>query len=349
MIADMRHSIATAGVVLLLACSAPAQQTPPPGPDDVAARVGDRTITMRELEEWWRQDDPGQHARLTQMIYEGRRTALDAMIAALLIERAANEAGVSAEDYEQAEIAERTVPVTDDDVAAFFQSNQSQMQGQTLEAMAPLIRDYLGRQRQGAAREALVADLREAGPAVTMVLDAPRYAVPVAADDAASGRDDALVTIVEFSDFQCPFCAQAMPTLRRLRETYGDQVRLVWKDFPLTTTHPQAFRAAEAGNCAREQGKFWEYHDRLFAQQHALLPDQLKAHAVAAGLDANRFDACLDSGKYRQRVQDHLDLGAELGVASTPSVFINGRPVIGAQPYEAFAAVVDEELERASR
>jgi len=271
------------------------------------------------------------------------------MVAGLLLQRAATAAGVSAADYERAEIEKRTTPVTDPEIAAFYETNRSQMQGRALDDMRPLIRDYLEGQRRAAAHQALVADLRDAGPPVTMLLDAPRYDVPVADDDASAGAENAPVTIVEFSDFQCPFCARVRPTLMRLRETYGDRVRLVWKDFPLTTTHPQAFQAAEAGNCAREQGRFWEYHDQLFEQQQALLTDQLKAHAVAAGLDGDRFNTCLDSGRYRQRVQDHLDLGFQLGVSSTPSVFINGRPVTGAQPYEAFAQVVDEELERAAR
>ena len=141
----------------------------------------------------------------------------------------------------------------------------------------------------------------------------------VAADDAALGAANAPVTIVEFSDFQCPFCQRVVPTLKQLRETYGDKVRIVWKDFPLTAIHPEAFKAAEAGNCAREQGKFWEYHDRLFANQQALQPDALKKHAVAAGLDAAKFNACLDTAKYSDRVQEQMGVGTRLGVNSTPA------------------------------
>ena len=123
----------------------------------------------------------------------------------------------------------------------------------------------------------------------------------------------------------------------------------MWKDFPLTAIHPEAYKAAEAGNCAREQGKFWEYHDRLFANQQTLQPEALKSHAVAAGLDAAKFNACLDAAKYSDRVQEHVSVGARLGINSTPAVFINGRQVTGAQPYEVFAGIIDEELERAAR
>jgi protein-disulfide isomerase len=138
-----------------------------------------------------------------------------------------------------------------------------------------------------------------------------------------------------------------MPTLKRVSEAYGDRVRIVWKDFPLTSIHPQAFKAAEAGQCAREQGKFWELHDRLFPNQQALQPEFLKKYAAELGLDAEKFNACLDTAKYGDRVQEQMGIGTRLGVASTPTVFINGRLVSGAQPYDVFTRIVDEELERA--
>jgi protein-disulfide isomerase len=357
MIRAMRHLGPTAALVLLLACSAPAQQqtAPPPaaspasGETGIAATVGDRTITMQEVEERWRQNNPAEHAQATQMLYDGRRAALDGIIADMLLERAAKAAGQSVEAFTSAETARRVKPVTDAEVVAFFQGNQSQMQGRGLAAMSPLIRRFLEDQQQGAARQALIAELRKAGPAVSVAFDAPRQTVEVAADDAVLGAANAPVTLVEFSDFQCPFCLRAVPTLKRIKEVYGDKVRLVWKDYPLTNIHPEAFKAAEAGNCAREQGKFWEYHDRLFDNQQALYPDSLKQYAVAVGLDAAKFNQCLDSSKYSGRVQAHVDLGSQLGVNSTPSVFINGRQVTGAQPFETFAAVIDEELERAAR
>jgi protein-disulfide isomerase len=215
--------------------------------------------------------------------------------------------------------------------------------------MAPAIRRFLEEQQRAAARQALIADLRKSGPSVTVLFEAPRENVAVSPDDAALGPAGAPVTIVEFSDFQCPFCQRVAPTLKRIKETYGDKVRIVWKDFPLTSIHPEAFKAAEAGNCAREQGKFWEYHDRLFANQQALQPDALKAHAASAGLDATAFNACLDTAKFSDRVQEHIGVGSRLGVSSTPALFVNGRAVMGAQPYEVFAQIVDEELARAAR
>ena len=127
---------------------------------------------------------------------------------------------------------------------------------------------------------------------------------------------------------------------------YGDKVKFVWKDFPLTSIHPQAVKASEAAHCAGDEGKYWEYHDVLFANQRALQLDQLKKYAADLKLNSAAFDRCLDSGKYAGKVQAGLQEATQLGLSSTPSIFINGRLLMGAQPFEAFQAIIDEELER---
>ena len=347
MMADMRHLSIAAALLLALACSAPAQQTA--GGNDPAARFGDRTITVKELDEHWQKSAPGAHAQALQAMYDGRKDALDEIIADTLIQQAAKAKGVTAEQYMQSEIAKRLKPVTDADVVTFFEQNQGQMQGRPLADVGPAIRKYLDDQQRSNAQQAIIAELRKAGPKISLLIDAPRQQVKVGADDAAAGPASAPVTIIEFSDFQCPFCQRVMPTLKQVREKYGDKVRVVWKDFPLTSIHPQAFKAAEAGNCAREQGKFWEYHDRLFTNQQALQPEFLKKYAADAGLDAPKFNACLDTAKYSDRVQEQMGIGTGLGVASTPSLFINGRLIAGAQPFETFVSIIDEELERAKK
>ncbi len=347
MMADMRHLSIAAALLLALACSAPAQQTS--GGTDPAARVGDRTITVKELDEHWQKSAPGPHAQALQAMYDGRKDALDEIIADTLIQQAAKAKGVTAEQYMQAEVGKRLKPVTDADIVTFFEQNQGQMQGRPLADVGPSIRKYLDDQQRSNAQQAIIAELRKAGPPIRLVMDAPRQQVNIGADDAAAGPANAPVTIIEFSDFQCPFCQRVMPTLKQVREKYGDKVRVVWKDFPLTSIHPQAFKAAEAGNCAREQGKFWEYHDRLFTNQQALQPEFLKKYAADAGLDAAKFNACLDTAKYSDRVQEQMGVGTGLGVASTPSLFINGRLVAGAQPFETFVSIIDEELERAKK
>jgi protein-disulfide isomerase len=126
-------------------------------------------------------------------------------------------------------------------------------------------------------------------------------------------------------------------------------VKFVFKDFPLTSIHPNAYKAAEAAHCAGDQGKYWEYHDQLFANQQSLMPEDLKKHAAELGLDAGAFASCLDSSKYSERVRDGVAEGTRLGVNSTPMFYVNGRVLSGAQPYEAFVSVIDEELSRAKK
>ena len=179
-----------------------------------------------------------------------------------------------------------------------------------------------------------------------MLFDAPRQPIEVNADDPSIGSASAPVTLIEFSDFQCPFCQRVAPTLKQVKEKYGDKLRVVWKDFPLTQIHPQAFKAGEAGHCAADQGKFWEYHDRLFANQQALQPTDLKKYATDLGLDANAFNTCLDSSRYGERVRDGVAEGSRLGVNSTPTIYINGRVLSGAQPFETFVTMIDEELSK---
>ena len=229
---------------------------------------------------------------------------------------------------------------------AFYQANINQMQGRPLEVMAPAINRYLTEQQRAArgrrSSPSCARPVRKCACCSTRRAARSRSR----ATDPSLGRASAPVTVIEFSDFQCPFCQRVAPTLKKVRETYGDKVRIVWKDFPLTQIHPQAFKASEAAHCAGDQGKFWEYHDRLFANQQQLQPDDLKKHAADLGLDAAAFNACLDSSKYGERVRDGVAQGTRLGVNSTPTIYINGRMLSGAQPYEAFVSVIDEELSR---
>jgi protein-disulfide isomerase len=348
MIPTMKRALVFVPMALLLACSStPAQQTSAlAGPADVAARVGDRTISVQELDTKWRETAAAQHAEALQAVYDGRRAALEDIIADSLVDVEAKKQGLSPAAFVEAEVGKRLKPVSDAEVVTFYQSNMNQMQGRPLEQMSPLIKGYLSDQRRQEARIALVADLKKTGPAIRVSLEAPRSVVSVETGDPALGPASAPVTLVEFSDYQCPFCQRVEPTLKELKTKYGDKLRIVWKDFPLTQIHAQAFKAGEAGHCAGDQGKYWEYHDRLFANQQLLQPADLKKHASEMGLDATAFGACLDSSKYGERVRDGVSLGERLGVNSTPTIFVNGRRLSGAQPLEVFVATIDEELAR---
>ncbi len=172
---------------------------------------------------------------------------------------------------------------------------------------------------------------------------APAAAIAVRPDDPVRGNPKAPVTIVLFSDFQCPFCARVGPTLDEAQRTYGDKVRIVWKHQPLGF-HPNALPAAKAAEAAREQGKFWQMHDRLFASQRELSPDAYERIAKELGLDVRRFQESIRSGKSQARIEDDQRLAARVGAQGTPTMFVNGEKVEGAVPFATLKAVIDRKL-----
>lgn len=159
----------------------------------------------------------------------------------------------------------------------------------------------------------------------------------------AKGPENAPVTIVEFSDFHCPFCARVQGSLKQVIENYGDQVRIVWRHFPLAM-HAKAPRAHEASQCAFEQGKFWEFHNLLFENMSQKTDEAYIGHAEKLGLDMPAFKQCLETGKYAEYIKEEVAVGQKAGVRGTPGFFINGKSFRGAQPYERFKAVIDEAL-----
>ncbi len=171
-----------------------------------------------------------------------------------------------------------------------------------------------------------------------------KVVVPITETEHIRGAVDAEVTIVEFSDFQCPFCGKVQPTLEQVLKNYNGTVRLVFKHFPLTQIHPYSVKAGEASECADEQGKFWEYHDLLFKNQNALGIAELKNYASQLGLDTTQFNDCLDSDKMADRVVKNFNEGQKSGVTGTPAFFINGQKLVGAQPYSAFQSVIEKLL-----
>ena len=284
----------------------------PAGRRTPAARIGDRAITAKELDERWRADDPAQHAEVTQTIYDGRRAALDAIIAEQLLAEAAKKKGhepptaTSSRRSRQAREAGDRRPRS----SPFYQAQHQPDAG-------PIARgDGAGDQplphRPAARRGAADADRRAAqGRPRQSACSSTRRAstVELAATDPALGRASAPVTLVEFSDFQCPFCQRVEPTLKRLRDTYGDKLRIVWKDFPADADPPAGVQGRRGGALRRRPGQVLGVPRRLFANQQALQPDDLKQHATELGLDAAAFNACLDSSKYGERVRDGVAAG----------------------------------------
>jgi len=333
------------------ACAnAQSAQPPPPvsagsDPKQVVATVGDKAITMADVEARWQLDDPAERARVTQLLYQHRRQSIDQIVGDTLIDAAAQKAGLSRDKYLEEQLTKRRGPISEADIKQVYEDNKDRVGASTLEDLRQSITTFITRNRDTQNLAALIGELKAAGPPVTVSLDPPRYEVPILDHDPTRGPADAPVTLIEFSEYQCPFCARVNPTLKQLEQKYGNKVRFVFKDFPLPN-HQQAPKAAEAAHCAGDQGKYWELHDVLFNKQQELQPDDLKRHALELGLNTAAFNECLDTSKYGERVRDGVSAGSLLGVNSTPTIFINGRRLSGAQPYEVFVSVIDEELAR---
>jgi len=186
---------------------------------------------------------------------------------------------------------------------------------------------------------------RPASDLASQIETLPRHEVPIEADDPVLGAADAPITIVEFADFECPYCQRhALETHPRLLAAYGDQIRFVYRDFPLSSIHPDAFPAALAAQCALEQNAFWEYHDLLFSGRLGLGRGSYLGYAGELGLDVDEFTVCFDEERYSEAVQTDYNFAVELGISSTPTFFINGIALVGAQPYSVFEQIIDYEL-----
>jgi len=306
---------------------------------DVLAKVGEKNITKAQVLE----AAAPQLAELRQKEYDILKNSLDQVIDEMLLEKAAKEKGQSVDDFLKAEIEEKADTPTDAEVQAFYDKYKNRLGGRTLEQAKPQLVQRLSLMKKQELFSELVGNLRKAA-SVSIYLDPPRVKV----DEGGNpywGPKNAKVTIIEFSDYQCPYCGRAEKTIKQIKEKYAGKIRLVFRDFPLSF-HPNSQKAHEAAGCALEQGKFWPMHDKLFENQQALEVDKLYGYASELGLDAEKFKACLDSGSRSAEITGDQKAGAAAGVSGTPAFFINGRFVSGAQPFDTFAEIIDEELAR---
>jgi len=339
----MKISGAVAALFCLAACSTSAQPARQPAAEDTVATVGSTKITLSQVDERAMREPVSAfgNARLGQALYMARSAALEELVGNELLDQEAKKRGIERPALVEKEIASLVSPPTDAEVSAWYQANAARVQGAKLEEVSAPIRNMLAQQRMDAAREQFLTTLR-AKTAVSISLEPPRQKV-ADAGHASKGPAGAPVVMIEFSDFQCPFCQRANPAVDQVLKTYGDKIRFVYRHYPLPN-HPDARPAAEAAACAQEQNKFWPYHDQLFANASKLSAKDLKDHAGAAGLDTTQFAACVDSRQTRAKVDADIAEADAAGVTGTPAFFINGRPLEGAQPFEAFKRIIDEEL-----
>ncbi len=321
-----------------------------PAPPEILAHIGEESITRAEVEAAAADGLSEMRVELEKCQTEAKRQGHQVLedttrnlVRDRLLQAEAKTRGLSRDQLLAQEVQGKVEPVTAADAKAFFDQNKAQIPNRSFEKVASQIQVYLEQQRLSQAYEDYLTHLEDKYR-VTYDLEPFRVAIDTAGEP-AEGPADAAVTIVEFSDFACPSCAKLEPILKRLREHYGEKLRVVFKQFPLAV-HPHARQAAEASLCAHAQGKFWELHDAMFADQTKLETEDLQAKAQAAGLDPGAFFSCLEGGEQAEAVRQDVREGTVAGVSGTPAIYINGRTVIGTVTYESLAATIDDELAR---
>jgi protein-disulfide isomerase len=330
-----RQILMSALSLAVTASIAGARSAPATDSSAVVAEVGTHKITEQQVD-----------AKLKLQLYNARKAVIDRMVDDYLVQQAAEREKLSVAAYLKREIDDKAAADVNEAAARkFYDQNKDKLPGLKAAGSFDKIKDRLiaalRQQAQQQKRAELLASLRKQAD-VKVLLEPPRVEV-ASGGHPALGPGNAPVTIVEFGDFQCPFCRAAESSVKAVRHKYGDHVQLVYVDFPLSF-HNNAMHAANAARCAGEQGKFWQYHDALFADQAKLAPADLKATAKKLGLETAKFDICLSQGRYDNAISRDVALGHKLNVTGTPTFFIDGRLLEGAQPEASFIEVIDEEL-----
>jgi protein-disulfide isomerase len=335
--------------------------SPDQNPNAVAAKVGARSFSNAELdtrlkdelaslkaraaasEEQLKQQLADVRNQVQEQEYNLRKKALTE----LLFDMEAQSRGITREALLAQEVTAKT-QVTDQDTEAIWEEVKSRVRGNTKEQVLPQLKQ-MAAQRKAESRIAVYQRELFKKHNVTFVgLQPLRKTVPIPADAPVLGPADAPVTIVEFTDYQCPYCQQAQQYVDRVMDAYKGKVRLVYQEFPLEG-HAQAKPAGRAARCAGEQGKFWEMHTSMLRTPGSFDSADLQNRATGLSLDATRFNACITSDKYDGVIQKAIDSGRSIGVSGTPTFFLNGRSFSGAQPFEVFERMIEEELAMAAQ
>ncbi len=354
----IRHLLPALAVAFLTsACSRPvdrpatpvssASSAPAPGPPvatatpsgvGVVAEVEGAPILAAELEK----KVGSRLARLRQEEFELRQQALEELIAERLLAAESAKRHLKPEELLRREVDAKIQKPSAETVDSLYRQNQGRFAGQSKDQALARIRQVLEERARSERRQAYERELRR-GARVTSRLEPPRTQVQIPNGAPSTGAPGAPVTMVEFTDYQCPYCHRAQSVVDSLLSRYAGRLRLVHLDFPLDG-HPGALPAARGARCAGEQGRFWEYHRDLMTSSGLLDDADLKARAAKLGLKPGPFAACLSSGRYDAAIRASFEQGASLGVTGTPAYFVNGRMVSGARPLEDFTEIIDAEL-----
>ena len=288
----------------------------------VLALVNDQQITAGDIENSLRP----LIFNVQEQVYALRKQDLELKINDTLLTQEAQKKGVTTRALLETEVSAKVPRVTDAEAQTFYNENKERISGDFAQTKAQIVQ-YMQERKEQEATLAFAGQLRRASKIETNLTAPESPAFDIATDDQpVKGTAKALVTIVAFTDFECPSCARQHPVLDQIVSEFGDRVRLIVRDFPLSQ-HANARKAAEAAEAAREQGKYWEYAATLFRNQSALGVDKLRQYASEVGLDRARFDASLDSGKFAEKVQRDVIDGRRLGVSGTPTLYINGKRI----------------------
>jgi len=328
----------------LAACGTPAA---PPAPassaaaagGDVVAEVDGQKITAAELD----RHAAGELARLRDQEYEIRKTALEDLISRRLMEKQAAAKGITTDELVRREVEAKVPEPTPAQIQEVYDQNRDRVGGRSRDEIAPQIVSSLKQQWAQVRAQAFARELRDAAQ-VKIVLDQPRTEVPVVAGAQARGPEAAPVTIVEYSDYLCPYCQRAEETVAKVLARYEGKVRFVHRD--LLLGRPRSMAVARAALCAGDQGKFWEYRSSLLTRTGDWSDRDLEQRAAGLGLKPEEFRACLASDRHEKAVLEASDEGQKLGVSGTPTFFVNGRRMVGVRSEADFDALIASEMGR---
>jgi len=321
--------------VLLAATIAQAQSAP--DPTTVIARVGNSNLTLGDLQK----EEGGKLLQAGYQYFLSERKALEELIDNRLLADAAKSKGIPLDQLMEKEVYNGIKDPTEDQLEVYYEGLDTQ---EPYQAVREDVLQHIRELRHNKARAAYVEKLRRDAK-LNVLLTPPGADVDV--DNAyKNGSTGAAVTLVEFADYQCPYCQKVNPQIQQLKKEYGDKLTVIYKDFPLPMHHSSE-KAAEASRCAGDQGKFWEYHDVLFYSKQLEVAD-LKEHARVLKLDGDKFDACLDNGLETNAVKKDLDEAKSLGLTGTPSFFVNGHFFSGVVDYAALKDIVNQQLNLAA-
>lgn len=315
-------------------------------PDAVVGEVQGEKITAKDLGPELAAAEQKALREYCAGVDQNRRTALDNYVTEKLVKKAAAAEGKSEDDWIRERLQAKVGEPSDAEVQKFYDDRKSP-DAPPLEMVKPQVVAAIQRERAEGAIRSIIDELKKGAGVKESLPDVRPAPVDLTAPayTAVAGKKGSKVQVVEFADFECPYCSKAADTLSELKAKYGDRVEFSFRHFPLSF-HPNARKAGEYAQCAAQQGKFWQMHDEIFKHQSSVAEEDMKRHATTIGLDQGKLDACLASGTGAKEVEQDYQKGLQVGIEGTPSFFLNGRPYTGNPTVEGLSAAIEDALQK---